>query len=107
MLDLILRHAPPVISNVTVNSTGTAGDPVTLSAALTDLDGVLGVVCRLTVRDGAGNMVHDEPVRVVAFTEEEATMSATWLSLGSTNGTLVQTLRCIDVDDEVDEVGWP
>ena len=32
--------------------------------------------------------VHDEPVRVVAFTEEEATMSATWLSLGSTNGTL-------------------
>jgi hypothetical protein len=40
----------------------------------------------------------------VAFTEEEATMSATWLSLGSTNGTLVQTLRCIDVDDEVDEV---
>ena len=105
LLDLILRHAPPVISNVTVNSTGTAGDPVTLSAALTDLDGVLGVVCRLTVRDGAGNMVHDEPVRVVAFTEEEATMSATWLSLGSTNGTLVQTLRCIDVDDEVDEVG--
>lgn len=104
LLDLILRHAPPVISNVTVNSTGTAGDPVTLSAALTDLDGVLGVACRLTVRDGAGNMVHDEPVRVVAFTEEEATMSATWLSLGSTNGTLVQTLRCIDVDDEVDEV---
>ena len=78
---------------------------MTLSAALTDLDGVLGVVCRLTVRDGAGNMVHDEPVRVVALTEEEATMSATWLSLGSTNGTLVQTLRCIDVDDEVDEVG--
>lgn len=105
LLDLILRHAPPVISNVTVNSTGTAGDPVTLSAALTDLDGVLGVVCRLTVRDGAGNMVHDESVRVVAFTEQEATMSATWLSLGSTNGTLVQTLRCIDVDDEVDEVG--
>ncbi|MEC7722764.1 MAG: hypothetical protein VYB36_02535, partial [Candidatus Thermoplasmatota archaeon] len=105
LLDLILRHAPPVISNVTVNSTGTTGDPVTLSAALTDLDGVLGVVCRLTVRDGAGNMVHDESVRVVAFTEQEATMSATWLSLGSTNGTLVQTLRCIDVDDEVDEVG--
>ncbi|MGB0283663.1 MAG: TIGR03790 family protein, partial [Candidatus Poseidoniaceae archaeon] len=104
LLDLILRHAPPVISNVTVNSTGTAGDPVTLSAALTDLDGVLGVACRLTVRDEGGNVVHDESVRVVAYTEEEATMSATWLSLGSTNGTLVQTLRCIDVDDEMDEV---
>ncbi|MGB0728053.1 MAG: hypothetical protein ACPGR0_07140, partial [Candidatus Poseidoniaceae archaeon] len=60
--------------------------------------------CRLTVRDEGGNVVHDESVRVVAYTEEEATMSATWLSLGSTNGTLMQTLRCIDVDDEMDEV---
>ena len=104
LLDLILRHAPPEIGNVTVNSTGTAGDPVTLSAELTDLDGVLGVVCQLTVRDDAGNLVHDDTVRVVAYTEEEASMSTTWLSLGSFNGTLVQTLRCVDVDQEVDEV---
>ena len=107
LLDLILRHAPPEIGNVTVNSTGVAGDPVTLSAALTDLDGVLGVACRLTVRDGAGDLVHDEAVRVVAYTEEEATMSATWLSLGSANGTLTQTLRCVDVDQEVDVVQVP
>jgi hypothetical protein len=44
---------------------------------------------------------------VVAFTEEEAELSATWLSLGTVNGTLDQTLRCVDVDDEFDVAEVP
>jgi hypothetical protein len=107
VLNLILRHAPPDIGLVTVNSTGVAGDPVTLTADLTDLDGVLGVECALTVVDQEGDIVHEGTARVVAFTEEEAELSATWLSLGTVNGTLVQTLRCVDVDDEVDVVEVP
>ena len=65
------------------------------------------MTCQLTVRDEAGGIVHDETVRVVAYTEEEAAMSATWLSLGTLNGTVVQTLRCVDVDMEVDTVEVP
>ena len=107
VLNLILRHAPPEIGLVTVNSTGVAGDPVTLTADLTDLDGVLGVECALTVADQEGAIVHEGTARVVAFTEEDAALSATWLSLGTVNGTLVQTLRCVDVDDEFDVVEVP
>jgi hypothetical protein len=107
VLNLILRHAPPEIGLVTVNSTGVAGDPVTLTADLTDLDGVLGVECTLTVVDQEGGVVHEGTARVVAFTEEEAELSATWLSLGTVNGTLTQTLRCVDVDDEFDVAEVP
>ncbi|DAC35850.1 MAG TPA: hypothetical protein D7I05_00860, partial [Candidatus Poseidoniales archaeon] len=107
VLNLILRHAPPEIGLVTVNSTGVAGDPVTLTADLTDLDGVLGVECTLTVVDQEGAIVHDGTARVVAFTEEEAELSATWLSLGTVNGTLNQILRCVDVDDEFDVAEVP
>jgi len=52
-------------------------------------------------------VVHDGDVRVVAFTEEEAELSATWLSVGTINGTLVQSLRCVDVDNEHDEIDVP
>jgi len=107
VLNLILRHAPPEIGLVTVNSTGVAGDPVTLTADLTDLDGVLGVECALTVADEEGAIVHEGTARVVAFSEEDADLSATWLSLGTVNGTLIQTLRCVDVDDEFDVVEVP
>ena len=51
--------------------------------------------------------MHDGDARVVAFTEEEAELSATWLSVGTINGTLVQSLRCVDVDNEYDEIDVP